>query len=433
MRKLFVSICTLIALVLASCGTATPEPVSGISIQPSENGYKLFIDGRETYIKGVGGTFRLEDASANGANAFRTWGGRVESISKDLEKAAVNHMYVMQGIGMTQDSLKYFDPEYRQKCLDNARELAEAFKNDTCLLAWGIGNEINLGNANIGAAWTLVEEMAQVIRSIDKRHLLSTVISHSAEALDSVAKYCPSLDYVGINSYGDIKSLEKMVNNSNYKGAFMVTEWGPTGWWETYKTAWNASIEQTSEEKRQVYEERYNNYIAANPRCLGSFVFLWGQKEERTPTWFSMFSETDVEGLPLKGEKTPMVEAMQRVWTGEELTQTAPVVLEHMTLNGLLGTSEIQVTAGQELTAEVKVMDKENDKLTFVWEMLQEATVLGFGGSHEPRPDRVGEVITTDAPTLTLKAPVAGNYRLYVYILDGTGFVSTENIPFQVK
>lgn len=71
--------------------------------------------------------------------------------------------------------------------------------------------------------------------------------------------------------------------------------------------------------------------------------------------------------------------------------------------------------------------------LTFVWEMLKEATVLGFGGSHEPRPDRVGEVLTTDTPTLVFKAPASGNYRLYVYVLDGTGFVATENIPFQVK
>ena len=68
----------------------------------------------------------------------------------------------------------------------------------------------------------------------------------------------------------------------------MITEWGPTGWWETASTEWKAPIEQTSEEKRQVYEERYTQYISANPRCLGSFVFLWGQKEERTPTWFSL-------------------------------------------------------------------------------------------------------------------------------------------------
>ncbi len=50
-------------------------------------------------------------------------------------------------------------------------------KNDTSLLAWGIGNEIELGNANIAAAWNFVEELAQLIKSIDKRHLVSTVIS----------------------------------------------------------------------------------------------------------------------------------------------------------------------------------------------------------------------------------------------------------------
>ena len=33
-----------------------------------------------------------------------------------------------------------------------------------------------------------------------------------------------------------------------------------------------------------------------------------------------------------------------------------------------------------------------NDSLTYVWEVLKEATVLGFGGSYEPRPERVGEV-----------------------------------------
>lgn len=426
-KLLFMTAVTL----LAACASA---PEQGISIRQEGNGFQLYIDGQATYVKGVGGTFRLEDASANGANAFRTWGGKIEGIKADCEKAAANHMLIMQGIGMTKDSLKYFDEAYRQECLDNARQLAETFKDNPNILSWGIGNEINLGNANIGAAWTLVEEMAQIIKSIDTRHLVSTVISHSAEALDSVAKYCPSLDYVGINSYGDIKSLEQMVNNSAYKGAFMVTEWGPTGWWETDTTEWGAWIEQTSEEKRQVYEERYNNYILANPRCLGSFVFLWGQKEERTPTWFSMFTETDVEGLPLKGEKTPMVEAMQRVWTGSELAQTAPVLQQHITLNGQFAMANIRVEKGADITGAVDVVDKEGDKMTYVWEVLKEATELGFGGSYEPRPDRVGEVLTTQEPQLTISAPIEfGNYRLYVYVLDGTGFVATDNIPFQVK
>lgn len=140
-----------------------------------------------------------------------------------------------------------------------------------------------------------------------------------------------------------------------------------------------------------------------------------------------------IKSLPLKGEKTPMVEAMQRMWTGKEPAQTAPVIHEHMTLNRLYATQNPTFTVGQEATARVNVTDREGDCLTYVWEVLKEATVLGFGGSYEPRPDRVGEVATTDVPQYTVTMSEPGEYRLYVYVLDGTGFVSTDNIPFQVK
>ena len=89
----------------------------------------------------------------------------------------------MQGIGMTKDSIRYYDDEYKNKMREEVRLLAETFKNDTSLLAWGIGNEIELGNANIAAAWNFVEELAQLIKSIDKRHLVSTVISYNPSAL----------------------------------------------------------------------------------------------------------------------------------------------------------------------------------------------------------------------------------------------------------
>ena len=104
---------------------------------------------------------------------------------------------------------------------------------------------------------------------------------------------------------------------------------------------------------------------------MGSFVFLWGQKEERTPTWFSMFVEDTVDMLPLKGEKTPMVEAMQRVWTGKELDETAPIV-QGMTINGKSAIDNIRIKAGALFKAEVFATDKENDSLTYVWEVLKE-------------------------------------------------------------
>lgn len=430
MKKLSYFTCLLLCCLFLGCSSSS-IPKEGIAIQKTGDGYKMYIDGKETYIKGVGGTYRLDVAGQSGANAFRTWGGSVEEVTKILAQAAENKMYVMQGIGLPKDSIRYYDAAFKNKMREEVRTLAETFKNDTCLLAWGIGNEIELGNANIGAAWSFVEELTQIIKSVDKRHLVSTVISYNPSALDSIAKYVPSLDYVGINVYGPMNEVQSTVDKSAYKGAFMITEWGPTGWWETASTEWKAPIEQTSEEKRQVYEERYTKYIQSNPRCLGSFVFLWGQKEERTPTWFSMFVEDNVEQLPLHGEKTPMVEAMQRVWTGKELTETAPVI-EGLTIDDKYAIDNIRVKAGKPLKAHVAVDDKEFDRLTYVWEILKEATVLGFGGSYEPRPDRVGDVVTSDANTYEATVNTPGEYRLYVYVLDNTGFVSTVNVPFQV-
>lgn len=428
MKKLLSFACIFFYFLLSACSSPSSN---GIEIKQVGDGYKLYIDGRETYIKGVGGTYRLDVAARNGSNAFRTWGGDVEEVKKNLALAAENKMYVMQGIGLTKDSIRYYDDAYKNKMREEVRVLAETFKNDTNLLAWGIGNEIELGNANIGAAWQFVEELAQLIKSIDKRHLVSTVVSYNPAALDSIAKFVPSLDYVGINVYGPMGEVKEAVDQSDYKGAFMITEWGPTGWWETATTDWKAPIEQTSEEKRVVYEERYTQYIQSNARCLGSFVFLWGQKEERTPTWFSMFVEDAVDRLPLKGEKTPMVEAMQRVWTGKALTETAPVI-EGMTMNAKHAIDNICVKAGETFNARVSVTDKENEELTYVWEILKEATVLGFGGSYEPRPDRVGEVMTSDKNLYEGTVSAPGEYRLYVYVLDNTGFVSTVNVPFQV-
>ncbi|MDM8339179.1 hypothetical protein QUW64_17390, partial [Mediterranea massiliensis] len=114
---------------------------SGIEIKESERAFKLYVDGVETYIKGVGGTYRLDVASQSGANAFRTWGGDVESIKKDVALATQNNMYIMQGIAMTKDSASYYDEEYKNKVREEVKLLAETFKNEKAILSWGIGNE----------------------------------------------------------------------------------------------------------------------------------------------------------------------------------------------------------------------------------------------------------------------------------------------------
>lgn|GEM_PF-6575289 len=101
--------------------------------------------------------------------------------------------------------------------------------------------------------------------------------------------------------------------------------WGPTGHWESPTTSWGAPIEDDSARKALLLEQRYRRSIASDTRQgLGSFVFLWGDKQERTSTWYGLF-------LP-SGEATPSVDTLQLLWTGRWPTTRAPTV-STLTLN----------------------------------------------------------------------------------------------------
>ena len=205
----------LFLVAVASVCVASCAPQQGAVIRKKGNGFELRVDGEASYIKGVGGTNRLDVASASGANACRIWGGDVESVKRTSELAAKNGMRVMQGIWLPKELEKYSDEKFKSEMMNTCRELAETFKDDPNILCWGIGNEIELSGSNNGVVWGFVEELAAMMKSIDKRHLVATVIAHNKSALDSIARYAPSLDIVGINSYGSIMQVKDMVAESD--------------------------------------------------------------------------------------------------------------------------------------------------------------------------------------------------------------------------
>ena len=110
----------------------------------SAGGWDLLVDGQKTYIKGIGGTNRMDVAAASGANACRTWSGTVPQVQRTIAEAKENNMYIMQGIGLTKDPKMYEDEEYKNRLRQQCRELAETFKDDPNIIMWGIGNEIEL-------------------------------------------------------------------------------------------------------------------------------------------------------------------------------------------------------------------------------------------------------------------------------------------------
>src|SRR5690606_16887793 len=180
-----------------------------------------------------------------------------------------------------------------------------------------------------------------------------------------------------------------------------------------------------SKEKAAVYKNRYEASIASDKSCLGSYVFLWGQKQERTPTWYGLFTEDGLEN--------EVVDVMQYLWTGNWPSNRAPR-LDSLRLDGKQATDYIYLRSGEKYTTQVFVEDPDNDKMNVRWEILHESTDLKEGGDRESRPDRVDGILTeVSFGKATIIAPTkAGAYRIFVYVTDGNNHVATANIPFYV-
>ena len=101
----------------------------------------------------------------------------------------------------------------------------------------------------------------------------------------------------------------------------MITEFGPIGPWEVGddKADWGAAIEESSHEKAKRYPLAHETAIAEKPRrCLGTFPFYWGFKQETTSTWFGML-------LP-NGAHLEAVDTMAEAWTGRLPTNRVPEI-----------------------------------------------------------------------------------------------------------
>lgn len=427
------------ALLLTACQprTSSDQTADGprmVRVENIEGQYRLTVDGTPFYVKGAGCEFgNMEALAESGANALRTWrtDNGVHSGQEVLDRALENGLMVCMGleIGRERHGFDYDDPEAVAKQKEYVRTEVLKYKDHPALLAWGIGNELNLRATN-PKVWVALNELSEMIHELDPNHPTTTMLAgFSAELGDQLAEFAPDLDFLSFQFYADIVNLPLYLDQAGYEGPYLVTEWGATGHWESPMTSWGRPIEQNSREKAESYRFRYENVIAADPdQCMGSFVFLWGQKQERTPTWYGMFLEN--------GDKTSSVDVMEYLWTGEWPDNQTPV-LDSLTLNGQNAYASIQLAPGETCEANVSVSDPEGDPLTTAWEIIPEVPegMQSDGGDFEHRQTTVETKFENGLPgTVRFVGPKEpGEYRLFVYVSDGKGHSATANVPFLVK
>jgi hypothetical protein len=422
---------SVIALLISLCtipvgAQTTMQPVK-VEVKKTATGYQLLRNGSPYFVKGAGGSTYLDRVAAYGGNSVRTWGTR--NAQQVLDSAHKYGLTVLMGLGVIPErhNFNYDDTAAVRKQFDRVKADVVKYKDHPALLAWGIGNELNLQYKN-PKVWDAVNAIATMIHEVDPNHPATTVLAGiNKKEVDYINAQCPAIDLLSINTYGGLATLPRQVKATGWNGAYLVTEWGPTGHWESLQTEWKTPIEENSSEKAAVYKSRYEYSVERDKDyCLGSYVFLWGQKQERTPTWYGLFTEA--------GEETEVVDVMQFLWSGKWPSNKAPHLYSFQ-LNGKKANSNVYLQPGVQYAALAVVTDPDNDKLSYRYEVLPEPVKVSEGGDFEERPKPVANaVINFKNGKAHLKAPATeGGYRLFVYVTDGNNNVATANIPFYIS
>jgi Glycosyl hydrolases family 2, TIM barrel domain len=412
--------CSSLRLILCSSLGWTPlvlaSPVA-VTIEPSQG---LMREGKPYFVKGAGGETQLAQLATHGANSVRTWS--TNKLAATLDEAARLGLTVSAGIWLESECswFSYSNPEHRAKQAERVKQEILAHCEHPALLAWGLGNECE-GDGQSAAYWQQLEALAVLAKQLDPAHPTFTAVAGLSEAkADGLNQYTPHLDYVGINTYGALFSLRKHLEKIGWHRPWMLTEWGPQGFWERPKSASGAPLEQTSTEKAEMMSRGYDDVISKGGACLGSYAFVWGHKFEATATWFGLQTQD--------GDTTASVDVLEQHWTNHKPLNTAP------SIQPLKGVPTEAIAPGSTFKAHTIAIDAEGDPLKWRWAVLPEKPLHSKNGRPATPPAVPGTVPVEATGQATITAPAKpGDYRLYLWVTDGQGHAATANAPFVVK
>jgi hypothetical protein len=438
----------LFSAALLPCVAAQPGASTNPSSRPArveirkENGqFRLYRDGRLYFIKGAvyigdgAGNFPLNDIASRGGNSIRM-SANLEGgeTLRTLDEAQRLGMTALVNLPMRMESVSnfnYSDPVAVSRQFEEMKKLVIEFKDHPAVLMWAIGNELSVDYKDRNV-WNAVNDVAKMIHAVDPNHPVLTVIGDgglNGGDIGEIQRRAPDLDLLGINYYQGIEEVAAKIRAEQWDKPYVVTEWGPSGDWQVQRTLWGASIEETSTEKAQLQIDRYRNAILKDSeRCLGSYVFIWHSRHERTETWYGMFLES--------GEPTERVNAMQFLWTGHWPAKRAPVI-EELAIDGKLAASSVYLKPGSTHAATPWAHGYGPERESFVlrWEIMPEVMRAGYAGIGEKRSQPISGLIQkADEREIVFTAPKQeGAYRVFVFVLDSHGNAATANIPFFVR
>lgn len=402
-----------------------------VYVKKTDSKYELYRNGKPFYIQGASGDSYMEELKKAGANTFRVYD--TINIKETLDKAQKLDLAVIVDLMLPRfkGSEEYYtNVKTRNQLKSTILDFVKKNKDHPALLMWNF-NEIEYPYQRKYKYFrTFFGSIIDEMHEIDSNHPISTsVAGTNKRQLVGLQFGCPQLDIISINIFRNLSNLEREFEKISliWDGAYFISEWGINGPWEESKnTSWRVPVEISSTKKAIQLKDRYNKFVPkqGGERCLGNLVFFWGQKQERTHTWFSMYSD--------KGERSKVIEELEFIWSNTLSKNRVPDI-DNIKIDNRIAENNILLKAGDSMAASVTYNDVDNDSLTIQWELYPENWAILLGDNEE-RPTKISDaIIEVKNNNVVFKVPEhEGPYRLFSYVYDNEGGFATSNIPFYV-
>jgi hypothetical protein len=393
--------------------------------------FVLTVDKKPFFIKGAGGYSHLDILRQSGGNAIRTWD--TLNLAQILDSAQHHGLKVMAGIYIV-DPLKsayfYEDTMKVNSQFRSIKKTIDKYKKHPSLLMWCVGNELNFPNSPF--AFKFYSEYNRIINMVhqnDLNHPVTTAVWNFSRKAIINLRFRTNIDILSFNIYNKTTSLKDELKGITWfwNGPYLLSEWGIDGPWEgSAHTIWGSYIEPTSTKKAEIYAKRYlMDMPIGDPRFLGSFVFYWGNKQEFTHTWFSLFDEN--------GAQSEAVAKLRYIWKKEGLQFQAPQI-NFMLVNNKGAADNILLAGKSVCSAKVDLLKPIPDGFRIVWQLFPEDWYKRKQNANKRylKPIEVSFHSVGDLAVSFTVPQQEGPYRLFATIYDKHGNFSTCNTPFYV-
>jgi cellulose synthase/poly-beta-1,6-N-acetylglucosamine synthase-like glycosyltransferase len=325
----------------------------------------------------------------------------------------------------------WFDPKvdyYRdstkiREYMEDVEEKVRDFKDHPSLIAWSLGNETwGLLKHSYSKPYLtkvrqgyleMIEELAKRIHAIDPVHPVLSCIEHEKYQLPGeLAAFhdaAPSIDVIGINSYYEqqISRLNHVCYQFDSLRPYLISEFGPRGYWDPdyNRTSKGLIVEDSETEKARWYKDQWKNYVSAyNGYNIGGVAYCWHDRMEGSNTWFGL---TDYRGRL----KAPYY-ALKVEWTGKK-EPGIPVCSIRIPK---------EVKPGMEYTFDAVIPGSENMELKYEWALHKDNYL-----------EKIDAIEGENENSAVVRIPrIPSEYRLYLYVSDEAGNVSTASVPIKV-